>query len=70
MLFAMALDRLVAIRFPQRYASVLTGPRVALAGAVLGMRSAAITAVPSLNLLKFDDCRPGCCHMPTAFTRT
>lgn len=58
-LFAMALDCLVAIRFPLRYASVLTGPRVALAGAVLGIRSAAITAAPSLNLLKFGYCRRG-----------
>lgn len=30
-----------------------------LAGAVLGMRSAAITAAPSLHLLKFDYCHPG-----------
>ncbi|XP_049636566.1 olfactory receptor 51L1-like [Suncus etruscus] len=58
-LFAMALDRLVAIRFPLRYATVLTGSRVALVGAVLGIRSAIITAAPSLNLLKFDYCRPG-----------
>ncbi|EDL16697.1 olfactory receptor family 51 subfamily AI member 2 [Mus musculus] len=58
-LFAMALDRLIAIRFPLRYASVLTGPRVALIGTVLGMRSAAITAAPSLHLLTFDYCHPG-----------
>lgn len=38
---------------------MLTGPRVALAGAVLGMRSATITVASSLNLLKFDYCRPG-----------
>uniref|UniRef100_A0A671F506 G-protein coupled receptors family 1 profile domain-containing protein n=1 Tax=Rhinolophus ferrumequinum TaxID=59479 RepID=A0A671F506_RHIFE len=48
-LFAMALDLLVAIRFPLRYASVLTGPHVALAVVVLGMRSAVITAAPSLH---------------------
>lgn len=59
MLFAMALDHMVAIWFPLRYASVLSGPRVALARAVLGMCSAAITGAPSLNLLKFDYCLPG-----------
>ncbi|XP_047733113.1 olfactory receptor 51L1-like [Prionailurus viverrinus] len=58
-LFAMALDCPVVIRFPPRYASVLTGSRVPLAGAVLGVRSAAITVAPSLHLLKFDYCRPG-----------
>lgn len=58
-LFAMALDCLVAVRFPLRYASVLTGPRVALIGTVLGMRSVAITAAPSLHLLTFDYCHPG-----------
>ncbi|XP_044116754.1 olfactory receptor 51L1-like [Neovison vison] len=57
--FAMALDHLVAIRFPLHYASVLTSPRVALARAVLGIHSAPITAAPSLNLLKFDYCRRG-----------
>lgn len=67
----MALDLLVAIRFPLRYASVLTGPHVALAGVVLGMRSAVITAAPSLHLLKFDICRTGalshayCLHQDT-----
>lgn len=58
-LFAMALDPLVAIRFPLHYASVLTSPRVALARTVVGIHSAAITAAPSLNLLKFDYCRRG-----------
>ncbi|VFV38300.1 olfactory receptor 632 [Lynx pardinus] len=58
-LFAMALDCPVVIRFPLRYASVLTGSRVPLAGAVLGVWSAAITAAPSLHLPKFDYCRPG-----------
>nr|XP_019571414.1 PREDICTED: olfactory receptor 51B6-like [Rhinolophus sinicus] len=58
-LFAMALDHLVAIQFPLCYVSVLTGPHVALAGVVLGMQSAIITAAPSLHLLKFDYCRPG-----------
>lgn len=58
-LFVMALDRLVAIRFPLRYASLLTGPHVALAGVVLAMRSAAITAAPSLHLLNFNYCRRG-----------
>ncbi|KAM9034616.1 olfactory receptor 51L1-like [Sarcophilus harrisii] len=58
-LFAMALDRLVAIRFPLRYSSILSGPRVALAGAVLGLRSAAITAAPSLRLFTFQYCHPG-----------
>lgn len=58
-LFVMALDRLVAIRFPLRYASVLTGPRVALAGVVLVTRSVTITAAPSLHLLKFNYCRCG-----------
>ncbi|KFO36060.1 olfactory receptor 51L1 [Fukomys damarensis] len=58
-LFAMALDRLVAIRFPLHYASALSGPRVTLAGLVLGVRSAAITTAPSLHLLKFDYCRRG-----------
>ncbi|KAM9034100.1 LOW QUALITY PROTEIN: olfactory receptor 51L1-like [Sarcophilus harrisii] len=58
-LFAMALDRLVAIRFPLRYSSILSGPRVALAGAVLGLRSAAITAAPSLHLFTFQYCHPG-----------
>uniref|UniRef100_A0A2K5PCY0 G-protein coupled receptors family 1 profile domain-containing protein n=1 Tax=Cebus imitator TaxID=2715852 RepID=A0A2K5PCY0_CEBIM len=58
-LFAMALDCLVAIRFPLRYASVLTGPRMALVGAVLSVRTAAITAAPSLHLLTFNYCRPG-----------
>nr|XP_060463862.1 olfactory receptor 51L1-like [Panthera onca] len=57
-LFAMALDCPVVIRFPPRYVSVLTGSRVPLAGAVLGVQSAAITAAPSLHLLKFDYCRP------------
>ncbi|EHB12099.1 Olfactory receptor 51A7, partial [Heterocephalus glaber] len=57
-LFAMALDRLVAIRFPLRYASALTGPRVALAGLVLGGWTTAITTEPCLHLLKFDYC----CH--------
>ncbi|KAM9658650.1 olfactory receptor 51G1-like [Trichechus inunguis] len=58
-LFAMALDHLVAICFPLYYASVLTGPRVALVRVVLGMRSATITTAPSLHLLKFDYCHPG-----------
>ncbi|XP_014917709.3 olfactory receptor 51L1-like [Acinonyx jubatus] len=58
-LFAMALDCLVVIRFPPRYASVLTGSCVPLAKAVLGVRSAAITVAPSLHLRKFDYCRPG-----------
>lgn len=53
----MALDHLVAIRFPLHYASVLTGPRVALAGVVLALRSASITAAPSLHLLNFNYCR-------------
>lgn len=57
-LFAMALDHLVAIRFPLRYASVITGPRVALAGLMLSMWSVNITAAPSLHLLKFDYCHP------------
>ncbi|XP_004618305.2 olfactory receptor 51L1-like [Sorex araneus] len=56
-LFAMALDRLVAIRFPLRYASVLTGSREAVIGAVLGARSHILTTVPSLKLMKFDYCR-------------
>ncbi|XP_055972360.1 olfactory receptor 51L1-like [Sorex fumeus] len=58
-LFAMALDRLVAIRFPLRYASVLTGSRVAVIGTVLGARSHILTSVPSLKLLKFDYCHSG-----------
>ncbi|XP_003421606.1 olfactory receptor 51L1-like [Loxodonta africana] len=58
-LFAMALDCLVAIHFPLHYASVLTGPGVALVGVVLGMRSAAVTAAPSLHLLNFKYCHPG-----------
>ncbi|XP_027716794.1 olfactory receptor 51L1-like [Vombatus ursinus] len=58
-LFAMSLDRLVAIRFPLRYATILSGPHVALAGAVLGLRSAAITAAPSLHLFTFLYCHPG-----------
>ncbi|XP_074046425.1 olfactory receptor 51L1-like [Macrotis lagotis] len=58
-LFAMSLDRLVAIRFPLRYAIILSGPRVALAGTVLGLRSAAITAAPSLRLFTFQYCHPG-----------
>ncbi|KAM9220635.1 olfactory receptor 51L1-like [Dugong dugon] len=58
-LFAIALDHLAAIRFPLYYASVLTGPRVALVTVVLGMRSATITTAPSLHLLKFDYCHPG-----------
>ena len=47
MLFAMALDSLVAIYFSLRYTSMFTGPRVALVGVVLGLWSAAITAAPS-----------------------
>ncbi|KAF5918687.1 olfactory receptor 51G1-like [Diceros bicornis minor] len=58
-LFAMAVDRLVAIQSPLHYGSVTMGPRVALAGVILGIKRAAITAAPSLHLLKFDYCHPG-----------
>ncbi|XP_040113593.1 olfactory receptor 51L1-like [Oryx dammah] len=58
-LFAMVLDNLVAIRFSLRYISVHTGPPVPLVGVLLGLRSAAITAAPSLHLLKSDYCHCG-----------
>lgn len=57
--FSVVLDSLVAIRFSLRYTSVLTGPRVALVGVLLGLQSTAITAAPSLHLLKFDYCHRG-----------
>lgn len=65
--------QLVAVHFSLRWASRLTGPRVALVGVVLGLRSAAITAAPSLHLLKFDYCHRRALTMLTmltAFTRT
>ena len=48
--------QLVAVHFSLRWASRITGPLVALVGVVLGLWSAAITAAPSLHLLKFDYC--------------
>uniref|UniRef100_A0A8C6E4J1 G-protein coupled receptors family 1 profile domain-containing protein n=1 Tax=Moschus moschiferus TaxID=68415 RepID=A0A8C6E4J1_MOSMO len=58
-LFAMVLDSLVAIHFSLHYASMLTGPCVALVRVLLCLPSAVITTAPSLHLLKFDYCHRG-----------
>ncbi|XP_077200309.1 olfactory receptor 51V1-like [Paroedura picta] len=55
-LFAMALDRFLAICFPLRYASLLTTSRVARIGVVLLLRST-LLLIPSLYfLLQFPYC--------------